>query len=108
VKGRARRRDGRSGTAGAMRVGFAWYTQEEWTELRATADDVDALDDNYASWLASAESALAELRSRGIEVAPFHVTVAKARQWAHERGMRFDSAARSAYVTDAMREGASG
>jgi len=90
-------------TSGSLNVAFAWYTSAQWAELRATADDPEALDDSYQAWLSSAEQALADLQARGVAIVPFQVVVADARKWARERGMRFDSAARAAYVTDAMR-----
>jgi hypothetical protein len=83
---------------GARAVAFAWYTPETWAELRATADDPEALDESYEAWLASAEDALQSLQSRGVPAKRFPLDVAAAAAWSRKEGRRFDSAARAAYV----------
>jgi hypothetical protein len=91
---------------GATHVAFAWYTPQEWARLRATADDQQALDDNYEAWLASAEEAMSSLQARGVDVVRFPIDVSAAAAWARGEGRPFNSSARADYVaTMASRKG---
>ena len=79
-------------------VAFAWYTPETFAELKATADDPEALDDSFEDWLTSAEETLHSLQARGIAAERFSLDVGAAAAWAKERGEPFNSSARAAYV----------
>src|SRR5690349_21135038 len=79
-------------------VVFAWYTPESFAQLRASADDPEALDDSFEEWLASAEEALHSLQTRGIAAERFLLDVSAAAAWAKEHGEPFNSSARAAYV----------
>lgn len=86
-----------------QRVGFAWYMPEQWSRLRELAADVGQLEENYESWLSSAERTEADLRELGVVVERVPVDVELIAEWCSRQSRPFDSAARAEYVADAMR-----
>src|SRR5262249_25823785 len=113
VRGRGPRRKARESTPRLGRawgrtqrpkqkVGFAWYTEQQWQRLKELADDVEALDDTYANWLQTAEEAVVTLRSNGIEAMKVAVDVEEAARWCAKHGRPFNSAGRAAFVTDLL------
>jgi len=93
---------------GSTHVGIAWYQREQWARLRELAADVDALEEDYDAWVASAERSLAMVRSQGLAVERVAVDVDDIAAWCTREGRPFDSKARSEYVAQLMRRRASG
>ena len=79
-------------------LAFVWYSPESWEQLRATADDPEALDESYEAWLASASDAFEDVVARGMSPIKFHLDVSAAAAWAKQQGCAFDSSARASFV----------
>jgi hypothetical protein len=82
--------------------GLAWYSREEWTELRGCAADPEVFHDTYDEWAADALATLRQLRRDGVELRKVEVTCEELRAWCKERGVPLDGKARSEYVTRKM------
>jgi hypothetical protein len=92
--------------AGEMQLGVAWYTRETWAQLRELADDRDALDDTFEEWERQAVNVIRELESAGRRIRTIAIDVDAAVTWCRQQDRRFDSAARSEYVAQLLREAA--
>jgi hypothetical protein len=85
--------------SGGISVGVAWFDREQWHLLCEVAADRQKLDDTFEEWEANARRALANLKSSGVDAAPFDVHVADLVQWCAERKRPVDGVARAEYVS---------
>lgn len=85
-------------------VGVAWYRLKQWQRLRAVSIDADDLEDTYEEWLRQAEQKVADLSALGLCVEKVDVDVERLIAWCNERGLELDGRARSAYVTEKLRQ----
>jgi hypothetical protein len=92
-------------TSEPVAVGVAWFDREQWERLYEVVADRAKLDGTFEEWEANARHALANLRARGVDAAPFHVNVAELVQWCAERNLAIDGAARAQYVSFMLRRG---
>ena len=75
------------------RVALAWYTEEEWEKLRATAADVNNLEETYDEWVTHARMALREAESAGLEVVKVVVRIDELIAWCTKKGLSADGQA---------------
>jgi hypothetical protein len=80
------------------RVGFAWFTREQWLRLTEVVDDRNELDDTFEQWERNALATLYKLESQGHSVRKVMVDVEAFVAWCGGHGRRIDSAARVDYV----------
>ena len=85
-------------------VGIGWYSADQWTMLKLTADDSSALDSSYEAWLAQAERTFAQVGQRtDIRAVKVHVDVHAMRQWCLSQGRPLDAPARADYLAETVR-----
>ena len=82
------------------RVALAWYTEEEWEKLRATAADVNNLEETYDEWVTHARMALREAESAGLEVVKVVVHVDELGAWCNENGLAMNGQARARFAAE--------
>jgi hypothetical protein len=87
-----------------IRIGFAWYTPQQWQRMRDTAEDADDLDATYEEWLANAERAEKEIAAQGGHLERVMVDVAELIAWLDETGRRATSASRAVYALEVQRK----
>ncbi len=83
---------------------IAWFSEEEFLQLRLHADDLNDLHDNYADWLANANQIMRTLKKQHIPFRKVPVNVAKWVAWCEERNLRKDGQARSQYAVELARK----
>ena len=84
--------------------GIAWFSRDEWRQLKAVAADRDALDDTYEEWLSTAEKTLKDLEANRIVVEKVNMTVDQLLKWCRRKNRVLDSEARSEYASIKVRE----
>ncbi|MGC1953600.1 MAG: hypothetical protein WA970_13740 [Gammaproteobacteria bacterium] len=82
----------------ALIVGVAWYTREDWTELKAIFEDAESLPTNYADWRVFAELSLQALEHQGISAYKVYIIPKEFTAWCQERGLRKNALARMQYA----------
>ena len=100
-KHRAHTRTAASPTAVQFSVG--WYTEQEWTKVRAAAADPQLFEASYAEWVEMAEQAIADLRVRGIIAERHFVNADKLLAWCLAHGKPNNSASRAEFVSQQAR-----
>jgi hypothetical protein len=93
-----KRRRSQTPVPAGLKVGFAWFTREQWQRFTEVVDDPDELDDTFEQWERGALAALYKLESRGVSVRKVMVDVDTLVAWCRARGRRVDGAARADYV----------
>ena len=84
-------------------VCVAWYTEEDWTKVRATAVDKDRFEATFLDWVKMAENAFAELRAAGTEVEQAFLNADSLLAWCLARGIANDASARAQFVAERSR-----
>jgi hypothetical protein len=86
----------------AAAVGVAWYSPAEFVPLRECAADLDIIEDTHAEWEDKAIEVLQVLARKGVMAERIPLIVDEVVRWCAERDRPFDSAARAAYVSEAL------
>ena len=87
----------------AMKVGVAWYAEDEWARLREVAADPEVLEATYAEWLQGAETALRDLAGSGVAAERVPVKLRDLQEWCGQHGRPVDGRARSEFAADLLR-----
>jgi hypothetical protein len=82
-----------------VHVGVAWYTEQEWAKVRATAVDPELLEATYAQWSQMAEQSLAQLRSGRVVVEKSYITADNLLAWCLGHNKPNNSASRAEFVS---------
>ena len=88
---------------GGAVIGLAWYSSQQWEQLRSLSADPDQLEETWEDWRDLAESKIEELRRLGLEVEKVAVDVDRLAKWCEEEGRLVDGASRSAYAAEMLR-----
>jgi hypothetical protein len=96
---RKKRRERGATTAFAV----AWYSPEDWHRLREVAADPEALETTYEEWVATANSAMQEIRKAGLPAEKVEVGVDELISWCDAQGLVLDGRARAHYAAEKSR-----
>jgi hypothetical protein len=101
---RSRRRRQRAGPLirRSVVVGVAWYSEDQWALVKASATDPERFEASYPEWVTMAEEALQQLQAAG--VAPIKVLVhsAELSAWCLAHGKRNEAGARAQLASEKL------
>lgn len=100
---RQRRKKGRGRDATTV-LAVAWYSPEDWRRLREVAVDPEVLETEYEEWVATANSALREIREAGLSAVKVQVNIDELISWCEEQGLALDGQARARYAAEKSRQ----
>ncbi len=83
-------------------VGVAWYSQEEWGLVKASAADPERFENSYQEWTEVAESALKDLRAAGIVGKPFFIRSEELLAWCLARNRPNNASSRAEFVSEKL------
>ena len=87
-----------------LRLGVAWYSEDQWARVKASAVDADLLEPTYPEWVKMAEDALKEIR-RGVgNTIKIHIDADELAAWCLVRGKPNDSSARAEFASKKLME----
>jgi hypothetical protein len=87
-----------------MIFGAAWFKPEQWRALKKASADREKMEETHSEWLLNANRALKELRAQGMRVEPVEIDVKELVAWCQKQGIPLNSAARSRYAAEKIRE----
>ena len=87
-----------------MRVGVAWYHEQEWEELRRLAADPENLEETYAEWKSAYEDGVLNLAAAGLQPERVELTVAQLQAWCGANRCPLDADARSGLAAELLRQ----
>ena len=85
-----------------MMVGVTWYTEETWTQVKATASDPERLEESFSEWEAMANSALREFLRSGIRAVQFQIIPQELFAWCVLNDKVNNAEARAEFVSEKM------
>jgi hypothetical protein len=83
--------------------GVTWYTETEWSRVKAVATDPERFESSFNEWVAMAESALLDLHKAGIQAEKFLVNANDLLAWCLAHNKENNAAARAEFVSEQMR-----
>ena len=87
-------------------TGVAWYSSNEWQQLREVAADPERLEKTYQEWLVVVDQACQKIEASGIAIVKVPIDVHGLIGWCRERNLPIDGKARAQYVVEVMKTGA--
>ncbi len=86
-----------------MKIGIAWYREDQWNLLKSTATDPECMEDTYQEWLEYVGKSMKELKKEGYKPVKVNFDVDKFNAWCKSNGKAPNSESRSEYVTRLLR-----
>ena len=84
-------------------VGVTWYTEENWSKVRAAATDPDRFEETYAEWSAMAIEATADLKKTGVQTVKVLVVPNELLPWCLAHNKPNNAASRAEFISEKLR-----
>ena len=94
--------------APSRKVGVTWYTETEWSAVKAAAVDAERFEDTYEAWLAMAEASRSQLLAVGVITEPVYIEASQLLAWCLAHGKTNNAASRSAFVAHLLHKQSGG
>jgi hypothetical protein len=85
-------------------LGVAWYSEEQWARVKASAVDPELLEATYPEWVRMAEYALKDIRRGMGNPIKIHIDAGELAAWCLVHGKPNDSSARAEFASKKLRE----
>jgi hypothetical protein len=89
--------------ARATVVGVTWYTEENWSRVKAAATDPERFEETYAEWSTMAIEAVADLKKAGVNAVKLSVVPNELLAWCLAHNKPNDAASRAEFVSERLR-----
>lgn len=86
-----------------IKLGVAWYREDQWQLLKSTASDAENIEDTYQEWLQSAEKAMKRLEKQGFKPGKVDLNVKEFNGWCEREGRIPNAGSRSEYTAELLR-----
>jgi hypothetical protein len=83
-------------------VGIVWYTEEEWSKMKAISSDSEIFDDSFKEWEEMAIKTLTDMKATGIVGTKVLIKADEFIVWCKIHSLQSDASSRSKYVTEIM------
>jgi len=84
-------------------TGIAWYSSDQWADLRRVVSDPAELESTYDEWLGVIMRSVPDLINAGFNLVKVPVNVSDLVGWCRQRGKPIDADARAEYVVEELR-----
>ena len=84
-------------------VGVTWYTEENWSKVKAAATDPERFEETYAELSAMAIEAVADLKKTGVNTVKFFVVPNELLPWCLAHNKPNNAASRAEFVSEKLR-----
>jgi hypothetical protein len=84
-------------------IGVTWYTEENWSKVKAVATDPDRFEETYAEWSAMAIEAVADLRKTGVNIVKVLIVPSELLPWCLAHNKPNNAASRAEFVSEKLR-----
>ncbi len=83
--------------------GVAWYTESEWSRVKAAATDAQLFEPSFKEWVAMAQEALAEMQKARISPEKVLINSNDLLAWCLAHNKENNAAARAEFVSEQLR-----
>jgi hypothetical protein len=88
----------------SLLIGVTWYTEETWTQVKATASDPECFEDTFAKWEAMAIKARREFQRSGVRAIECQIVPEEFFEWCTLNIQENNSTSRAEFVSVKLRE----
>lgn len=81
-----------------MKLGIAWYREDQWELLKSTASDSKAIEDTHQEWLKNVGRLFKKLKKEGYEPVEVDLDVNKFNDWCQINNKAHNGKSRSEYT----------
>ena len=85
-------------------TGVAWYSPEQWEQMKAVVPDPENLEPSYEEWVSMASAALVQLKEAGIVWEKVLIEAEEFVAWCEEGQRALGSSARSQFAAEKIRQ----
>ena len=82
-----------------LTVAVGWYTEGNWTKVKASAIDSSRFEETYKEWTEMAEKAFRDFRKAGANAEKFNIDSDKLLAWCFAHGKANSAASRADFVS---------
>jgi hypothetical protein len=86
-----------------IKIGVAWYREDQWPLLKSTASDPEAIEDTYHEWLEHIGKAMKKLKREDYEPVKIDFDVNKFNDWCRINKKDPNGESRAEYTTHFLR-----
>ncbi|HDL01581.1 MAG TPA: hypothetical protein ENH23_05045 [candidate division Zixibacteria bacterium] len=86
-----------------IKLGVAWFREDQWELLKTTAADSETIEDTYQKWLTGAVKRMEELIKEGYETVKIDFDVDKFNDWCQNNEKVPNGESRSEYTAQLLR-----
>jgi hypothetical protein len=83
-----------------VKVGVAWYTEDQWRLVKAAATDAERFEETYPDWVAMAEVSTKNMLAAGIVAEHVPVIASDLLAWCLTHGKQNNAAARAEFASE--------
>ena len=80
-------------------VGVCWYTEGNWTKVKASAIDSSRFEETYKEWTEMAEKAFRDFRKAGVNAEKFGINSDELLAWCLAHGKVNNATSRAEFVS---------
>jgi hypothetical protein len=81
-----------------MKLGIAWYREDQWQLLKSTAFDPDIIEETYEEWIHNAKKSLKKMKNQGVEPIKVDFDVNEFNAWCKDNKKSPNGDSRCEYV----------
>jgi hypothetical protein len=86
-----------------IKLGVAWYRENQWQLLKTTASDPEIIEETYLEWLQQAQESIRKLKTQGLDPVMIDFDVNEFNDWCRKHHHSPDGESRSEYVALLLR-----
>lgn len=86
----------------SMIIGVTWYTEETWSQVKATATDPECFEESFPKWKAMAVLARREFQRSGVRALECQIVPEEFFAWCALHSQENNSTARAEFVSEKL------
>jgi hypothetical protein len=86
-----------------IKLGIAWYREDQWSLLKSTASDSGGIENTYEEWFQHASESIKKLENQGVEPVKIVFDVNEFNDWCKRNKKFLDGESRSEYTALLLR-----
>jgi hypothetical protein len=86
----------------ALLIGVTWYTEETWSQVKASASDPECFEESFPKWKAVAISARREFQRSGVRAVECHIIPQEFFAWCALNNQENNATSRAEFVSEKL------
>jgi|GEM_PF-1176367 len=86
----------------SLLIGLTWYTEETWTQMKASASDPECFEESFQKWKTMAVAARREFQRAGARAIEFYIIPLDFSAWCAQNNQENNAASRAEFVSESL------